>query len=55
MPHCKTHLVLDGLLGLGRDVISTIVGMLTGHYVIERHTERMILPLNDFCREYRSA
>ena len=43
------------LLGLGRDVISTSVAMLTGRCVMGRHSERMRLPLNDFCHGCRSA
>ena len=42
-------------LGLGRDVISTTVAMLTGHCVVGRHAERMRLSFNDFCCRCRSA
>ena len=43
------------LLGLDRNIISITVAMLTGHCVMGRHTERMRLPLNDFCSGCRSA
>ena len=43
------------LLGLGRDVISTTVAVLTGHCRMGRHAERMRLPFNDFCRGCRST
>ena len=38
------------LLELGLDIISTTVAMLTGNCVMRRHTKRMKLPFNDFCR-----
>ena len=41
--------------GLGRDIISTTVAMVTGYCVMGRHTESMRLPINDFCRGCRSA
>ena len=43
------------LLDLGCYVISTTVPVLTGHCVMGRHAERMILPLCDSCRECRSV
>ena len=43
------------LLGLGRDVISTTMAVLTGHLVMGRLAERMRLPFNNFCRWCRSA
>ena len=43
------------LLGLGRNIISITVAMLTGHSVTDRHVERMQLPFNDFCSGCRST
>ena len=45
------------LLGLSRDDISTtvVLTVLTGHYVMGRHAERMRLSFNDFCRGRKFA
>ena len=32
-----------------------IVAMLTGHYIVDRHADRMRLPFNDFCYVSRST
>ena len=46
---------INQLLGLGRDVISTTVAVLTGHCIIERHAKRKRLAFNNFCRGSKFA
>ena len=43
------------LLGLGYDVISTTVAVITCYCIVERHAERIRLAFTDFCRGCRST
>ena len=38
------------LLKLPRIHIRNLIGVITGHWVIGRHAQRLLLPYNDFCR-----
>ena len=44
------QLPTNQLHGLGSDVISTTMGVLTGHCAMGSHVERMRLSFNVFCR-----